>query len=143
VVASDESTDSFVKPHLNGEQPIGAIMFSISKVDYFPEITRQGRVSEELQQIVDALHNSATNGERFCIDGVDSGNAYNSMQQRIRAQAKKYGYKVTIRFDKDENKLYFKATHGTSLAEIGNTDDEVGVSASDAKASTKRTAKTS
>lgn len=118
-------------------------MFNIQKVDHFPEITREGRVSEELQAIVDCLTASATNGERFCIEGIEAGNAYNSMQQRIRAQAKKYGYKVTIRFDKDENKLYFKATHGTSLAEIGNTDDEVGVSASDAKASTKRTAKTS
>lgn len=115
-------------------------MFSISKVDYFPEITRQGRVSEELQQIVDALHNSATNGERFCIDGVDSGNAYNSMQQRIRAQAKKLGYKVIIRFDKNENKLYFKATSATGSAKVPTT----GVIASEAGAKTsKRTANAS
>ena len=52
-------------------------MFSISKVDHFPEITREGRVSEELQAIVDALTDSATKGERFCIDNVEAGNAYN------------------------------------------------------------------
>jgi hypothetical protein len=118
-------------------------MFSISKVDHFPEITRQGRISEELQQIVDALHNSADKGERFCIDGVESGNAYNSMQQRIRAQAKKHNYKVTIRFDKDENKLYFKASRGGTLTVEDNTDNEIGVSASDAKVSTRRTVKAS
>jgi hypothetical protein len=118
-------------------------MFSISKVDHFPEITRQGRVSEELQQIVEALHNSADKGERFCIDNIEAGNAYNSMQQRIRAQAKKHNYKVTIRFDKDENKLYFKASKGGSVTTEDSIDNEVGVAASDAKASTKRTVKAS
>ena len=115
-------------------------MFSISKVDHFPEITREGRVSEELQAIVDALTDSATKGERFCIDNVEAGNAYNSMQQRIRAQAKKLGYKVVIRFDKNENKLYFKATSATGAEKV-----PTGVSASDAgvKASNKRAANAS
>lgn len=85
-------------------------MFNISKVDHFPEITRQGRASEELQAIVNALQSSAEKGERYCIEGIEPGNAYNSMQQRIRAQAKKLGYKVIIRFDRDAGALYFKAT---------------------------------
>ena len=114
-------------------------MFNIQKVDHFPEITREGRVSEELQAIVDCLTASATNGERFCIEGIEAGNAYNSMQQRIRAQAKKLGYKVIIRFDKNENKLYFKATSATGSAKV-----PTGVVASDAGATTsKRTAKAS
>jgi len=109
-------------------------MFNIQKVDHFPEITREGRVSEELQAIVDCLTASATNGERFCIEGIEAGNAYNSMQQRIRAQAKKLGYKVIIRFDKNENKLYFKATSATGSAKVPTT----GVIASEAGAKTSK-----
>src|SRR6056300_901402 len=117
-------------------------MFSISKVDHFPEITRQGRVSEELQAIISALQDSANKGERFCINGIDSVNAYNSMQQRIRAQAKKLDLKVTIRYEKDEANLYFKASHnGLDLVET----EEVGMTASEAgaKTSSKRSAKIS
>ena len=85
-------------------------MLSIEKVDSFPEITRSGRVSEELQMIVEYLELSAKNGERFAISGVEEGNSYNSMQQRIRTQAKKRNLKVIIRYDKNEKKLYFKAS---------------------------------
>lgn len=120
-------------------------MFSITKVDHFPEITRQGRTSEELQAIINALEDSASKGERFCIGGIDSGNAYNSMQQRIRAQAKKLNLKVTIRFDKDECNLYFKAARmgaekvpTQSVEEVGVTADEAG-----AKTTSKRSAKSS
>jgi len=115
-------------------------MFSISKVDHFPEITRQGRVSEELQAIISALQDSANKGERFCINGIDSGNAYNSMQQRIRAQAKKLDLKVTIRYEKDEANLYFKASHNglemVATEEFGLTASEAG-----AKPASKRTSK--
>jgi len=118
-------------------------MFSISKVDHFPEITRQGRTSEELQAIINALEDSASKGERFCIGGIDSGNAYNSMQQRIRAQAKKLNLKVTIRYDKDQANLYFKASRmgldkvpTESVEELGVTANEAG-----AKPASKRVAK--
>lgn len=84
-------------------------MFSIEKVESFPEITRSGRTSQELQMIIDSLKASAQNGERYCISNVTAGNAYNSMQQRIRAQAKKLNVKVMIRFDAESEKLYFKA----------------------------------
>lgn len=84
-------------------------MFNIEKVDSFPEIARAGRTSEELQSIVNALKSCSDNGERYCISGITKGNAYNSMQQRIRTQAKKMGLKLTIRFDADAEKLYFKA----------------------------------
>lgn len=119
-------------------------MFSIQKVDHFPDITREGRVSEELQAIIDALHNSAEKGERFCISGIQAGNEYNSMQQRIRAQAKKLGLKVVIRFDKNENNLYFKASRssGQPMADV-NTTDELGVSASEVGAKAKRSTRVS
>ena len=85
-------------------------MINLNKVDNFPELTRSGRVSGELQLIIDALVDSANNGSRFCLDGVEKGKAYNSIQQRIRAQAKKLNFKVIIRFDADACKLYFKAS---------------------------------
>jgi hypothetical protein len=123
-------------------------MFNITKVDHFPEITRQGRASEELQAIIQALHDSASKGERYCIEGIEPGNAYNSMQQRIRAQAKKLGYKVIIRFDRDSGALYFKANRAgnekvptkpiEAVEESGVQASEVGV-----KTAGKRTAKSS
>lgn len=83
---------------------------NIQKVDKFPEISRSGRVSEELQAIIDALHESVKTGDKFCIANVQKGKPYNSMQQRIRAQAKKLGYNIVIRFDADSSSLFFKAT---------------------------------
>jgi hypothetical protein len=84
-------------------------MFTVNKVDSFPEITRNGRVSHELQMIIDTLNESAKSGDKFCIDGIVKGKQYNSMQQRIRAQAKKLNLDVIIRHDSSESKLYFKA----------------------------------
>lgn len=83
---------------------------NIQKVDNFPEISRSGRVSDELQMIIDALNESVKTGDKFCINGVEKGKPYNSMQQRIRAQAKKLGYNIVIRFDADASQLFFKAT---------------------------------
>ena len=85
---------------------------NIQKVDNFPEISRSGRVSDELQMIIDALHEAAKTGDKFCIGNVEKGKAYNSMQQRIRAQAKKLGYSIVIRFDAEESKLFFRVTTG-------------------------------
>lgn len=120
-------------------------MFSIEKVESFPEITRSGRVSEELQMIIESLTSSANNGERFCISGIEEGNAYNSMQQRIRTQAKKLNLKITIRFDKAESKLYFKATRmsavKTDVVSLSEESDKNGVKASSVKG--VRTAKKS
>lgn len=42
------------------------------------------------------------------IEGVTAGNSYNSMQQRIRTQAKKLNLRVKISHDKNTNELYFK-----------------------------------
>lgn len=82
---------------------------SIKPVDSFPTITRS-RASEDLQQIIDTLLESSNTGQIFSIENVEAGNAYNSMQQRIRTQAKKHGLKVMISFDKSTNTLYYKAT---------------------------------
>jgi ribosomal protein L3 len=51
--------------------------FSIQKVENFPEISRSGRVSEELQMIIEALNESVKTGDKFCITGVTKGKAYN------------------------------------------------------------------
>lgn len=83
----------------------------MNKVDSFPEITRAGRQSEDLQAIINALHESVNSGQRFSLS-VEPGNAYNSMQQRIRAQAKKFGYKIVIRYDSAKKELFFKANRG-------------------------------
>ena len=86
-------------------------MLNITKVDNFPELTRSGRVSGELQGIIDALLDSANLGDRFALSGIEPGKAYNSMQQRIRSQAKKLNLKIVIRYDADDLKLYFRASH--------------------------------
>lgn len=106
---------------------------SIQKAEKFPEISRSGRVSDELQLIIDALKESAEKNEKFCIKGVAKGKAYNSMQQRIRAQAKKLGYNIVIRFDAVESSLYFKATPMT------NTDMNTVNSVSASKAPNVKT----
>lgn len=82
---------------------------NIKPVDSFPTITRS-RASVELQKIIDSLVMSANTGQIFSIDNVEAGNAYNSMQQRIRTQAKKHNLKVMISFDKSNNTLYYKAS---------------------------------
>lgn len=82
----------------------------INKVDSLPEIARAGRRSEELNAIIDALVQSAKTNTPFSLMGIKAGNAYNSMQQRIRAQAKKLGYKIVIRFDSAKETLYFQAS---------------------------------
>ena len=82
----------------------------INKVDKLPEIARSGRTSPELTMIIETLNNSAKNNQTFSLVGIAAGNAFNSMQQRIRAQAKKLGYKIAIRYDAKEQTLYFKAT---------------------------------
>ena len=84
--------------------------FKLNKVDTLPEISRAGRKSEELNMIIAALNESVNDGNPFRIDGIEAGNAYNSMQQRIRAQAKKLGYKIVISFDSTSKSLFFKAT---------------------------------
>lgn len=112
-------------------------MINISKVDTFPELTRTGRVSNELQQIIDALVASSSNGDRFALSGIQPGKAYNSMQQRIRAQAKKLNLKVVIRFDADEQKLYFKATNNGNVKTEVKTSDVKSIKTQNAKVSTK------
>lgn len=89
-------------------------MFQVNKVDSLPEISRAGRKSEELNAIIDALKMSATTNSVFNIVGIKAGNAYNSMQQRVRAQAKKLGYKIVIRFDSVNETLYFQASQVAS-----------------------------
>ena len=113
-------------------------MINLSKVDNFPELSRSGRVSNELQQIINALHESANNGDRFALTGIEPGKAYNSMQQRIRAQAKKLNFKVVIRFDANEKKLYFKATSENANTQ---TTAKTEVKTSDIKAIKTQTSK--
>lgn len=79
-------------------------------VDKIPEISRSGRTTPELLMIIEALNNSVKLNQSFRLDGIEPGNPFNSMQQRIRAQSKKLGYKIAIRYDSSEKTLFFKAT---------------------------------
>lgn len=107
-------------------------MINIQKTENFPEISRSGRVSEELQAIIDSLHESAKTGDKFCITGVVKGKAYNSMQQRVRAQAKKLGYNIVIRYEADTESLFFKATSLNAEVKTGtNFASTVRINASD------------
>jgi hypothetical protein len=81
---------------------------TIKEVNDFPSIQRS-RANDDLMQIINCLHSSASTGKVYSIENVEAGNAYNSMQQRIRTQAKKHGYRVAISFDKTNSVLYFKA----------------------------------
>ena len=110
---------------------------SIQKVDNFPEISRSGRVSEELQMIIEALNDSVKTGDKFCIKGVEKGKAYNSMQQRIRAQAKKLGYNIVIRFDAIEGSLFFKASLDTQDNASVTANEVAGVKAKAKTATSK------
>lgn len=80
----------------------------IKEVQDFPMIQRS-RANDDLAMIINCLHESSSTGKVFSIENVEAGNAYNSMQQRIRTQAKKFGYRVAISFDKTNSVLYFKA----------------------------------
>jgi hypothetical protein len=100
---------------------------NIQKVDNFPEISRSGRVSEELKMIIEALDMSVKTGDKFCIKGIEKGKAYNSMQQRIRAQAKKLGYNIVIRFDANDNTLFFKASADVTETASVNAKEVAGV----------------
>lgn len=100
---------------------------NIQKVENFPEISRSGRVSEELQMIIDALNESVKTGDKFCIKGVEKGKAYNSMQQRIRAQAKKLGYHIVIRYDALDRSLFFKATKEVANTTAVSANEVAGV----------------
>ena len=117
-------------------------MFNLSKVDTFPELTRSGRVSHELNQIIEALVASAENDDKFALTGITAGKAYNSMQQRIRAQARKMDFKVVIRFDAQEEKLYFKASRNemtnANVVELGVKSSEIkSIKTNAGKVSTK------
>lgn len=81
---------------------------NIKTVESFPQITRSGRTSAELQQIINSLLESNKTGQTFAIDNVEEGKKFNSLQQRIRAQAKKLELKVMIHFDRNTNTLYYK-----------------------------------
>ena len=74
----------------------------------FPVISRTGRTSAELQAIIDTLILSNENGKPYSIEGIQPGKKYNSMQQRIRAQAKKLNFNVQIHFDKTKQTLFFR-----------------------------------
>lgn len=109
----------------------------ITTVDSFPQITRSGRTSAELQQIIDSLIESNKSGKTYMIANVEEGKKFNSLQQRIRAQAKKLDIRVMIHFDKSTNSLYYKcASNNESVSQM-----KADVKAKDVK-SVKTNAKT-
>ena len=100
----------------------------IKQADNFPVISRSGRTSEELKSIIGALLMSSKDGKPYLISNIEFGNKYNSMQQRIRAQAKKLNLKVQIHFDKSNETLYFIA-HTPISSEIENAKKPIKNSA--------------
>lgn len=86
------------------------MVLKINKVNTLPEIVRSGRTSPELAMIIEAINNSVKNNQTFSLEGIEPGNPFNSMQQRIRAQAKKLGYKIVIRYDATKKTLFFRAS---------------------------------
>jgi len=103
---------------------------SIQNVDSFPQITRSGRTSAELQSIIDSLIDSSKTGAVKMIANVEPGKKFNSLQQRIRAQAKKLDMKVTIHFDRNENKLFYRCP---TVAENNSENAKSSVTAKDVK----------
>lgn len=95
----------------------------IKQADKFPVISRTGRTSAELQMIIDTLVMSGKTGSPFSITNIEAGKKYNSMQQRIRAQAKKLGLNVEIHFDKVNSTLYFRVPVSSEIenAKVPNT----------------------
>ena len=63
--------------------------------------------------IIDALHASSRNEQAFSIPSIRDAKECNTLQQRIRNEAKKLNYKVMIHFNKDEGALYFKVSPRT------------------------------
>jgi hypothetical protein len=82
----------------------------IKEADTFPKSTRSGRTSEELKRIIESLIESNESGKTFVIDNVEAGKKFNSLQQRIRTQAKKLDIKVMIHFNKETGQLYYKCS---------------------------------
>ena len=80
----------------------------IKEASSFPVISRSGRTSAELQMIIDTLNLSKQSGKPYSIEGVQAGKKYNSMQQRIRAQARKVNVSVEIHYNKETETLYFR-----------------------------------
>jgi hypothetical protein len=80
----------------------------IKEASSFPVISRSGRTSAELQMIIDTLNLSRQSGKPYSIEGVQAGKKYNSMQQRIRAQARKIDVSVEIHYNKETETLYFR-----------------------------------
>jgi hypothetical protein len=97
---------------------IGAIEMMIKEASKFPEISRSGRTSAELQGIIDTLILSSESGKPYTIENVEAGKKYNSLQQRIRAQAKKLNLQVQIHFVASENTLYFRVPSDLNKGEF-------------------------
>jgi hypothetical protein len=110
---------------------------NIKSVDSFPQITRSGRTSAELQEIIDSLIESSKTGKTYMIENVEEGKKFNSLQQRIRAQAKKLELTVKIHFDKNTSSLYYMSP----IKEEVNVPVKKEVTAKDVK-SVKTPAKT-
>jgi len=94
----------------------------IKEASNFPVISRSGRVSEELKNIIDTLLLSSKNGKPYSINNIEFGKKYNSMQQRIRAQAKRLNLNVQIHFDKTNSTLYFRVVNSSKIENAKNAN---------------------
>lgn len=104
------SGDSLIRSQgdaLSNHKKDNQMSLNIKTVDNFPQISRSGRTTAELQEIIDTLLNSQATGQTYVIENVEPGKKFNSLQQRIRTQAKKLDIRVMIHFDRVSGKLYY------------------------------------
>jgi hypothetical protein len=95
----------------------------LTKVDNLPPLVRGGgkRQTEGMKQIIEALKT----GDPYLLPGIETDNAYNALQQRIRSAAKSVGIKVTIRRKVDEQEVYFQGLGSADQAEESKTQESV------------------
>lgn len=95
----------------------------VTQVDSVPPLVRGGAAknSEENQQIQNLLNMKNVHHK---VEDIDDKKTYQSLQQRIRTQAKKLGVKVSIQWKEDQKAIYFTST---DLESTNGTQETVQV----------------
>ena len=96
-----------------------------------PKLTR-GRSSEDYDTLIDLMRN----GKPHSIPNVTEEDRA-KLGQKVRGAAAKAGFKVTVRYSKSQEKLYFQRTDKVEDSATDSTSDN-GTDAAKAKGSTKK-----
>lgn len=94
----------------------------IQEEEELPKLTR-GRSSEDYDTLIELMRN----GKPHSIPDVTEDDRA-KLGQKIRGAATKAGFKVTVRYSKGQNKLYFQRTDKVEDADTsdGVVDDSTG-----------------